>query len=143
MEQNSAPGINQDGIQNLTFVHSLYSQNQLSDPLLRDADNLWSPLGSDGFCLYREEASGSGYDADDSGDSPTVFSHTLPEQFGPLASSVTSQCSAGLSESNKTCSEDNHSFSKRQSLSAGDIRLQGISSSTAACSCPKDVSCIV
>ena len=77
MERILAQGVNQDEIQNLIFVHSLYSQNQLSDPLLRDADNLRTPLGSNGSRLYQQEALGSGYDADDSGDSPTVFSPFL------------------------------------------------------------------
>jgi len=34
----------------------------------------------------------------DLGGQTHAISHTLPEQFGPLASSVTSQCSAGLSD---------------------------------------------
>ena len=88
MEKNLAQGVNQDGIRNLTFVHSHYSPNQLSDPLLHDADTRQAPLNSNGFSMHQEEILGSGYDADDSGDSPTLFSHALPEHFGPLASSV-------------------------------------------------------
>ena len=89
MEQNLAQGVNQDGIRNLTFVHSHYSPNQLLDPLLHDADTRRAPLNSNEFRMHKEETLGSGYDADNSGDSPMLFSHVLPEHFGPLASSVT------------------------------------------------------
>jgi hypothetical protein len=130
MEQNSAPGVNQDGIRNLTFVHSLYSQNLLSDPLLRGTDNLWPPLSSDGFRLYREEALGSGYDADDSGDSPTVFSRALPEQFSPLASSVASQRSTGLSESDRRIGYNTSSHTRN--CSSTTVSDSGISISTDA-----------
>jgi hypothetical protein len=101
MEQNLVQGVNQDGIQNLTFVHSHYSPNQLSDSLLCEADILRAPLSSNGFYMHQEEPLGSGYDADDSGDSPMLFSHALPEHFGPLASSMTNKCSTRLSKSSR------------------------------------------
>src|ERR1700685_1068046 len=101
MEQNLAQGVNQDSIWNLAFVHSHYSPNQLSDPLLHDADTRQAPLNSNRFRMHQEETLGSGYDADNSGDSPTLFSHTLPEHFSPLAASVTSKRSTGLCGSNR------------------------------------------
>ena len=130
MEQNSALGVNQDGIWNLTFIHSLYLQNQLSDPLLCGADNLWPPLSSDGFCLYQEEALGSGYNADDSGDSPTVFSRVLPEQFCPLVSSVASQHSTRLSKSDRQIGYNTSSHTCN--CSSTTVSDSGISISTDA-----------
>jgi hypothetical protein len=99
MEQNLAQGVNQDGIRNSTFVHSNYSPNQLSDPLLRNTDILQAPLSSNEFHMHQEETLGSGYDADDLGDSPTLFSHTLPKYIDPLTS-VTNERNTGQSESN-------------------------------------------
>ena len=85
MEQNLAQGVNQDGIRNLTFVHSHYSPNQLSDPLLHDADTRWAPLNSNEFRMHKEETLGSGYDADDSGDSPMLFSHATLRSIGIIS----------------------------------------------------------
>ena len=99
MEQNLAQRVNQDGIQNFTFVHSNYSPNQLSDPLLHDTDIFRAPLSSNEFPMHQEETLSSGYDADDSGDSPTLFSHVLPKYIDPLTS-VTNECNTGWSESN-------------------------------------------
>ena len=125
MEQNLAQGVNQDDIQNLIFVHSLYSQSQLSNPLLRDTDNLQTPLGSNGLHLCQEEALGLGYDADYLGDSPTVFSCTLPEHFGP---SVTSQRSTGLSELNRRIGYNTGSHTHNHS--SATVSDSGISVST-------------
>ena len=99
MEQNLAQGVNQDGIWNFTFVHSNCSPNQLSDPLLRDTDILRAPLSSNEFRMHQEETLGSGYDTDNSGDSPMLFSHVLPKYIDPLTS-VTNERHTGRSESN-------------------------------------------
>ena len=99
MEQNLAQGVNQDGIRNFTFVHSNYSPNQLSDPLLCDTDILQASLSSNEFRMHQEETLGSGYDADDSRDSPTLFSHALPKYSSPLTS-VTKKHNTRCSELN-------------------------------------------
>src|SRR5882762_2733434 len=102
-------------IKPLVLTVSHYSPNQLSDPLLRDADIRRAPLNSNGFRMHQEETLGSGYDADDSGDSPTLFSHALPEHFGPLASSVTSKRSTGLCESNRWIGYNTSSHTRNRS----------------------------
>ena len=130
MEQNLAQRVNQDGIWNLTFVHSHYSPNQLSDPLLRNADTRRAPLNSNGFRMHQEETLGSGYDADDSGDSPTLFSHALPEDFGPLVSSVTRKRSTGLRESNRRIGYNTSSHTRNRSSTT--VSDSGISISTDA-----------
>jgi hypothetical protein len=78
--------------------------------------------------MYQEESLGSGYDADDSGDSPTLFSHALPEHFDPLASPVTNKRNIGRSESNSRI--DYITGSHMRNHSSTTISDSGISVST-------------